>query len=95
MAEPEGNPPPHPTPPAEPPALQAAPAARPVAVVTAPRANPPSVFNPKDGPAAPSALANINELLAWLQAFGDEPDRRHPAAGAAGENGEKISPVRP
>ena len=67
MAAPEGNPSPHPTPPAESPAAQAPPASRPEAVATAPRANPPSVFNPKDLPPPPPATASPDELLAWAQ----------------------------
>ena len=69
MAAPEGNPPPHSTPPAEPPTPQVPPAALPKAVTTAPRANPPSVFNPKGVPPTPPAAASPNELIAWLQSF--------------------------
>ncbi len=78
MAEPEGNPPPPPTPPAEPAAPQTAPAARPATVAAAPRANPPSVFNPKDAPPAPSGLTGFTDQLAWLQALVANQDTAPP-----------------
>lgn len=81
MSEPNGElPPPPPNPPADPSAT-----AEPAPLTVAPRANPTSVYNPKDAAAGPSpeAPAGFNEFVAWMQAFGGAQSPPPPTAPTA------------
>ncbi len=69
MAEPEGRSPTSPITPAEQAAPPVSARARPEVLAAAPRANPPSVFNPKEALPASSGPAGLGEVLTWLQNF--------------------------
>lgn len=80
MSESHGDPTPHPAAPVPEPVHPAPP----VPLTPAPRANPPSVFNPKDTPAPAAAPAGFSDFVTWMQSITGAPAAPPPAGNPEG-----------